>query len=114
DRYPKSRLAPRALFLAATLDLRAEQDASAETLLVRLINGHREAPELPGAPCCVARSEGAPGPPTAASMTYRDVRPLAPASGYAEGASDRILALQAAGVRLAPLAPPPPRARGGR
>ena len=45
------------------------------------------------------------GQPDAAAMTYRDVRLLAPASGYAEGASDRIVALQAAGVRLAPLTP---------
>jgi soluble lytic murein transglycosylase len=39
----------------------------------------------------------------AAALTYRDVRLLVPASGYAEGASDRITVLQAAGVRLPPL-----------
>jgi soluble lytic murein transglycosylase len=105
DRYPKSRLAPRALLLAATLDLRAEQDASAQTLLVRLINGYPDAPELPGALYLLAMTAEALGQPDAAAMTYRDVRLLAPASGYAEGASDRILALQAAGVRLAPLTP---------
>ncbi len=105
DRYPKSRLAPRALLLAATLDLRAEQDASAQTLLVRLINGYPDAPELPGALYLLAMTAEALGQPDAAAMTYRDVRLLAPASGYADGASDRILALQAAGVRLAPLTP---------
>ncbi len=105
DRYPKSRLAPRALLLAATLDLRADQDASAQTMLVRLINAYPDAPELPGALYLLAMTAEALGQSDAAALTYRDVRLLAPASGYAEGASDRIVALQAAGARLPPLTP---------
>ena len=105
DRDPKSRLAPRALLLAATLDLRADQDASAQTVLVRLINAYPDAPELPGALYLLAMTAEALGQSDAAALTYRDVRLLAPASGYAEGASDRIVALQAAGARLPPLTP---------
>jgi peptidoglycan lytic transglycosylase len=105
DRYPKSRLAPRALLLAATLDLRTDQDAAAQTILARLINAYPDAPELAEALYLLAMTAEALGQPDAAAMTYRDVRLLAPASGYADGASDRILALQAAGVRLAPLTP---------
>src|SRR5499433_2483165 len=105
DRYPKSRLAPRALLLAATLDLRAEQDASAQTVLVRLINAYPDAPELPGALYLLAMTAEALGQSDAAALTYRDVRLLTPASGYAEGASDRIVALEASGIRLPPLTP---------
>ena len=105
DRYPKSRLAPRALLLAGTLDLRAEQDASAQTILVRLINSYPDSPELPGALYLLAMTAEALGQLDAATLTYRDVRLLAPASGYADGAGDRIAALQAAGVRLPPLTP---------
>src|SRR5206468_3370342 len=105
DRYPKSRLAPRALLLAATLDLRANQDASAQTVLVRLINSYPDSPELPGALYLLAMTAESLGQPDAAALTYRDVRLLAPASGYAEGASDRIVALEASGIRPPPLTP---------
>jgi len=105
DRYPKSRLAPRALLLAATLDLRAGQDASAQTVLVRLINAYPDSPEFPGALYLLAMTAEALGQPDAAALTYRDVRLLTPASGYAEGASDRIVALEASGIRLPPLTP---------
>jgi len=103
DRYPKSRLAPRALLLAATLDLRADQDAAAQTVLVRLINAYPDAPELPDALYLLAQTAEALGQLDAAALTYRDVRLLTPASGYADGASDRIVVLQAGGVRLPPL-----------
>jgi soluble lytic murein transglycosylase len=105
DRYPKSRLAPRALLLAATLDLRADQDASAQTVLVRLINTYPDAPELPDALYLLAMTAEALGQLDAAALTYRDIRLLTPASGYADGASDRIAVLQAGGVRLPPLTP---------
>src|SRR5438552_3665157 len=105
DRYPKSRLAPRALLLAATLDLRVDQDASAQTVLVRLINSYPDSPELPGALYLLAMTAETLGQLDAAALTYRDVRILTPASGYADGAGDRIAALQAAGARLPPLTP---------
>ena len=105
DRYPKSRLAPRALLLAATLDLRADQDASAQTILVRLINSYPDSLELPGALYLLAMTAETLGQLDAAALTYRDVRILTPASGYADGAGDHIAALQAAGARLPPLTP---------
>src|SRR5439155_642491 len=70
-----------------------------------LINAYPDSPELPGALYLLAMTAEALGQPDAAALTYRDVRLLTPASGYAEGASDRIVALQAAGVRLPPLTP---------
>ena len=103
ERYPKSRLAPRALLLAATIDLRTDQDVSAQTVLVRLINSYPNAAEVPDALYLLAMTAEALGQLDAAALTYRDVRLLVPASGYAEGASDRIAALQAGGVRLPPL-----------
>jgi len=103
ERYPKSRLAPRALLLAATIDLRNDQDASAQTVLVRLINSYPSAAEVPDALYLLAMTAEALGQLDAAALTYRDVRLLVPASGYADGASDRIAVLQAAGVRLPPL-----------
>jgi soluble lytic murein transglycosylase len=105
DRYPKSRLAPRALLLAATLDLRADRDTSAQTVLVRLLNSYPDSPEQAGALYLLAMTAESLGQPNAAALTYRDVRLLAPASGYADGASDRIVALEASGVRLPPLTP---------
>jgi soluble lytic murein transglycosylase len=103
DRYPKSRLAPRALLLAATIDLRTDQDASAQSMLVRLINAYPDSPDLPDALYLLAQTAEALGQADAAALTYRDVRLLTPASGYADGAADRIAVLQAAGVRLPPL-----------
>src|SRR5207253_865262 len=38
-----------------------------------------------------------------AARTYRELRVLVPASDYAEGGADRLAALEAAGVRVAPL-----------
>ena len=105
ERYPRSRLAPRALVLAATLDLRAGQEAAAQTVLVRLINDYPDSPDLAGALYLLAMSAESLGQLDAAALTYRDVRILTPASGYADGASDRIVALQATGVQLPPLTP---------
>ena len=105
DKYPSSRLAPRALLLAAALDLRAGQDAQAQTVLSRLIDAYPDAPELPGALYLLGQSAEALGQIDAAAQAYRQIRVVAPASGYADGAADRIAALQAAGVRPVPLTP---------
>src|SRR4029077_11842301 len=96
----------RALLLAATLDLRADQDVSAQAVLVRLINAYPDAPELPDALYLLAQTAEALGQLDAAALTYRDVRLLTPASGYADGASDRIAELQAGGGRLPPWTAP--------
>jgi soluble lytic murein transglycosylase len=105
EKYPSSRLAPRALLLAAALDLRAGQDAEAQTVLVRLIDTYPDAPELPAALYLLGQSAEALGQPDTAAHAYREIRILAPASGYADGAADRLAVLQASGVRLVPLTP---------
>ena len=105
DKYPTSRLVPRALLLAAALDLRAGQDAAAQGNLTRLIAAYPNAPETPTALYLLGQSAEALGKSDLAVQTYRELRMLAPASGYADGASDRLGALQSQGVSVTPLTP---------
>ena len=105
EKYPTSRLAPRALLEAATLDLRAGQDAAAEAVLARLVDTYPDAAELPAALYLLGLSAETRGQLDAAAQAYREIRILAPASGYADGAGDRIVALQTLGVRVLPLTP---------
>ena len=105
EKYPTSRLAPRALLQTATLDLRAGQDAAAQTVLVRLVDTYPDAPELPAALYLLGLSAEARGQLDAAAQAYREIRILAPASGYADGAEDRIVALQTLGVHVPSLTP---------
>ena len=105
EKYPTSRLAPRALLQAATLDLRAGQDAAAQTVLVRLVDTYPDAPERPAALYLLGLSAEARGQLDAAAQAYREIRILAPASGYADGAEDRIVALQTLGVHVPSLTP---------
>ncbi|PYN43345.1 MAG: hypothetical protein DMD95_14080 [Candidatus Rokuibacteriota bacterium] len=100
EKYPTSRLAPRALLQAATLDLRAGQDAAAQTVLVRLVDTYPDAPELPAALYLLGLSAEGRGQLDAGAKAYREIRILAPASGYADGAEDRIAALQTLGVHV--------------
>ncbi len=103
ERWPESRLAPRALLLAATLAFRAGDDVPAEALLTRLAEAYPEAPELAEALYLLAMSAETRGQRDLAAQTYRQLQLLVPASGYADGAADRLTALEAAGLRLAPL-----------
>ncbi|MBI2158202.1 MAG: transglycosylase SLT domain-containing protein [Candidatus Rokubacteria bacterium] len=103
DRYRTSRLAPRALLLAATLDFRAGQDAAAQPVLARLVDAFPEAPEAAGALYLLGMSAEALGQLELAARTYRELRILAPASGYADGAGDRFRRLESLGVKLPPL-----------
>jgi soluble lytic murein transglycosylase len=105
DKYPTSRLVPRALLLTAALDLRAGQDSAAQGNLTRLIAAYPNAPETPAALYLLGQSAEALGKPDLAAQTYRELRVLAPASGYADGASDRLGALQSQGVSVTPLMP---------
>ena len=105
DKYPTSRLVPRALLLAAALDLRAGQDGAAQAHLTRLIAAYPSAPETPAALYLLGQSAEALGKFDVAAQTYRELRMLAPASGYADGASDRLVALQSQGVSVTPLTP---------
>ncbi len=81
ERYRESRLAPRALLLATTFAFRAGDEAQAQTLLGRLVKGYPDAPELPEALYLLGMSAEARG----------------------QRAADRLAALEAAGVTLAPL-----------
>jgi len=103
ERYRESRLAPRALLLATTFAFRAGDEAQAQTLLGRLVKGYPDAPELPEALYLLGMSAEARGQRELAARTYRELRLLLPASDYADGAADRLAALEAAGVTLAPL-----------
>src|SRR5205807_10010857 len=102
DRWRESRLAPRALLLAATLASRAADDAQAEPLLVRLVDAYPDAAEVPEALYLLAMSAESRGARDLAAKTYRQLQLLDPASGYAEGAADRLAALEVAGLRLPP------------
>jgi soluble lytic murein transglycosylase len=103
DRYPGSRLAPPALLLAATLAARVGDDDGAQTLLKRLLTAYPEGPEAPEALYLLGVTGEGRGQLEAAALAYRELRVLAPASGWAEGASDRLEALINAGVRVPPL-----------
>ena len=100
DRWRESRLAPRALLLAATLASRAADDAQAESLLVRLVDAYPDAAEVPEALYLLAMSAEARGARDLAAKTYRRLQLQDPASGYADGAADRLAALEATGLRL--------------
>ena len=103
ERYRESRLAPRALLLATTFASRAGDEAQAQTLLGRLVKGYPDAPELPEALYLLGMSAEARGQRELAARTYRELRLLLPASDYADGAADRLAALEAAGLTPAPL-----------
>src|SRR5205085_3237622 len=99
DRFPQSRLAPRGLLLAARLAARGGDDAGAQTLVKRIIESYPDARELPEALYLLAQTGEARGQRDAAALAYRELRVLAPASGWADGAEDRLAALAADGVQ---------------
>ncbi|HSE93704.1 MAG TPA: transglycosylase SLT domain-containing protein [Methylomirabilota bacterium] len=100
DRYRDSRLAPGALVLATTLAFRTRDEAAAQAVLVRLISSYPDAPETPGALYLLGMTGEARGELAAAAAAYRELRVIAPASGWADGAEDRLALLTAAGVRV--------------
>ncbi len=102
DRYRESRVAPRALLLAATLAFREGQEGEAQALLVRLVDAYPDAAQAPGALYLLGMAAETRGQRDLAGQTYRQLRLLTPASGFADGADDRLAALEAAGVRLPP------------
>src|SRR5439155_209065 len=93
------------LLLAPTFAFRAGDEAQAQTLLGRLVKGYPDAPELPEALYLLGMSAEARGQRELAARTYRELRLLLPASDYADGAADRLAALEAAGGTVAPLTP---------
>src|SRR5262245_7743336 len=106
ERHPDSRLAPRALILAATLASREGDEAAAQASLKRLIESYPDAPELSEALYLLGMSAEARGQLEPAAQAYRQVMLLAPTSGYSSGASARLEVLTAAGTRLPELTMP--------
>jgi len=103
DRHADSRLAARALLMSAGLADRAGDEAGAQAALVRLLDAYPEAREVPVALYLLGQSAEALGQRDNAVQTYRQLRVLAPTTGWADGASDRLAVLSAAGVAVPPL-----------
>jgi soluble lytic murein transglycosylase len=103
DHHRQSRLAPRALVVAAWAASRAGEEARAQELLTRLIADYPDAAELPEALYLLGMTAEALGNPEAAAATYRELTLVAPSTGYASGAGDRLVGLASSGVRMAPL-----------
>jgi phosphatidylglycerophosphate synthase/TolA-binding protein len=106
ERHPDSRLAPRALIMAATLASKEGDEAAAQAALKRLIESYPDAPELSEALYLLGMSAEARGQLEPAAQAYRQVMLLAPTSGYSSGASARLAVLTAAGTRLPELTMP--------
>jgi soluble lytic murein transglycosylase len=100
DRHRDSRLAPSALLMASTLASRAGDEAAAQALLVRLIGAYPDASEIPEALYLLGMSAEARGQGEQAVAAYRELTLLAPTTGYAAGASDRLAILARGGLRI--------------
>ncbi len=105
DRHPASRLAPRALVSAAVLASASGDAAAAQVALRRLLTAFPDAPEIPEALYLLGAAAEARGQADVASLAYRQLVLLAPSSGWADGAFDRLAALAAAGTPTPPLSP---------
>jgi soluble lytic murein transglycosylase len=103
DRDPDSRLAPRALLLAATLASAGGDEAAAHAALKRLIERYPDSAEVPEALYLVGETAEARQQPDVAAAAYRQLRVLAPTTAYAEAAGDRLVALMQTGTPLPPL-----------
>jgi soluble lytic murein transglycosylase len=103
DGHADSLLAPEALLEAATLAARAGDDEGAQAALKRLIGSYPDSPTLPEALYLLGQTGEARGQRDAAASTYRELRILAPTTGWADGAEDRLAALAAAGIAMPPL-----------
>ena len=103
DRYPDSRLAPRALILASVLASRAGEEDAAQAALRRLLDRYPDVVEVPEALYLLGQTAEARGNRDVAALAYRQLRVLAPTTGYAEAAADRLDVLVSAGTPLPPL-----------
>src|SRR5207245_6561262 len=103
DQHPDSRLAPRALVLASVLASRAGDEVAAQAALRRLLERYPDAVEVPEALYLLGQTAEARGHPDVAALAYRQLRVLAPTTGYAEAASDRLGVLVTGGTPLPPL-----------
>jgi peptidoglycan lytic transglycosylase len=98
EHHPGGRLAPRALIVAATLAARGGDEAAAQASLRRLLESYPDAPEVTEALYLLGETLEAREQRAKAADVYRELMVLAPASGYADGAADRLAALAAAGT----------------
>jgi soluble lytic murein transglycosylase len=103
ERFPGSRLAPRGLLMAATLAMQAGDDKGAQASLTRLLDAHPDSPQVPAALYLLGQSAEARGRRDDAVHAYRELMVLAPTTGWADGATDRLAVLTAAGVTVPPL-----------
>jgi peptidoglycan lytic transglycosylase len=105
DYHAESRLAPAALLQAAMVAGQAGDETGSQSLLERLIVTYPDAAEFPEALYLLGMMLEAQGRTEPAARLYQELRVLAPASGWAEGASDRLEILLAAGVAVPALTP---------
>jgi soluble lytic murein transglycosylase len=103
ERYPDSRLAPRALVLAAVLASRAGDEDGAQTALRRLLDRYPDVAEVPEALYLLGQTAEARGHRDVAALAYRQLRVLAPTTGYEEAATDRLAVLSSLGTPMPPL-----------
>ena len=103
DRYPDSRLAPRALVQAAVLAARAGDDDGAQAALRRLLERYPDVAEVPEALYLLGQTAEARGQLDVAALAYRQLRVLAPTTGYEEAATDRLAVLSSLGTPMPPL-----------
>jgi soluble lytic murein transglycosylase len=100
ERHRDSRIAPRALLVAAWAASRAGDDAGAQAHLAKLVASYPDAPEVLEALYLLGMIAEARGNTEAALAAYRELILTTPTTGYAAGASDRLAALSRAGVRV--------------
>jgi peptidoglycan lytic transglycosylase len=103
DHHADSRLAPRALLRAATLASGADDETGAQVTLLRLLDAYPDSREMPEALYLLGQSAEALGRGDHAVQSYRELLVLAPTTGWADGAADRLGALAVAGVVVPPL-----------
>lgn len=106
QRHKDGRLAPRALLASATLAMRAGDDAGAQALLVRLLDAYPDGAATPQALYLLGQTAEALGRRDDAAHAYRQLRVVAPTTGWADGAEDRLVALATAGTVVPPLTLP--------
>jgi soluble lytic murein transglycosylase len=95
-----SHLAPAGLVLAATLAVHTGDDAGAQKLLARVVEAYPDSRELAQTLYLLGLVSETRGQHDTAMLAYRELQVLAPASGWADGAGDRLSALGRAGARI--------------
>jgi soluble lytic murein transglycosylase len=103
--FPGSRVASQALLFAASAATRAGDEARHEALLRQFLASHADSPNAPAVLYQLGLAFEARAEPQKAAQTYRELTLLAPASGYAGAAADRLAALARGGTVAPALSP---------